>query len=107
MLTKRAFLLTATGLFANYAAAAQSTAPAAGVQPTDVLSWVVWWAAGVVLLMAIITGGSAASAAQRHYVEATAEPATAPKAASVPAAPSPAASRPVVAAVRAEQAVAA
>ena len=101
MTTKRAFLLTAISLLTGYAAAAQSTAPTAGVQPTDVLSWVVWWAAGVVLLMAIITGGSVASATQRRYAEASAAPVAAP--ATVPA---PAVSRPNVAAP-AEEAIAA
>ncbi|MDB5236467.1 MAG: hypothetical protein JWR44_3460 [Hymenobacter sp.] len=77
MLTTRSLLMTSAGLLTGFVAAAQST-PAAGLQPTDILSWVTWFAAGVVLLMAIISGASATSAAQRRYQEAAAEPAAAP-----------------------------
>lgn len=60
MLTKRTFLMAATGLFIGYVAAAQTTAPAAAAGPTpvDLLTWITWGAAGIVLLMTILTAGS-------------------------------------------------
>jgi len=68
MLTRRTLSLIVAALLIGYAAAAQ-TAPTAGPQGTDVLSWAVWWMAGLALLMAIITGSSIASAARRYGAE--------------------------------------
>jgi hypothetical protein len=64
MLTKRTFLMTATGLLIGYAAAAQSIAPDpnAGPTPVNLLSLVTWGVAAVVLLMAVLTAGSLAGA---------------------------------------------
>ncbi|MBJ6111613.1 hypothetical protein JAO73_21505 [Hymenobacter sp. BT523] len=91
MLILRSLSLTFLGLLAGFAAAAQTAAPAAGPQPTTVLSWVVWWLAGVVLLMAIMTGASVTSAAQRRYeaqqADITFSTADASEAPAAPAAP--------------------
>ena len=76
MLTKRALLLTLTGLLTSYLAAGQSTA-SAGPTPTTILSWVVWWAVGIVLLMGVVTAGAITSAS-RYRREAQAATPMAP-----------------------------
>ncbi len=107
MLTKRTFLMTATGLLMGYLAAGQSTtpAPAAGPSPVDLLSWVTWGAAGVVLLMGVLVAGSLASAGRIRAaaLSAAAEPVAAVPA--IAAAPAAAKTAPAPAPVAAEAAI--
>jgi len=101
MLTKRTFLMAATGLFIGYVAAGQTTAPAAaaGSTPVDLLTWITWGAAGIVLLMTVLTAGSLAGAGRvRAQALAAATPTAAdatPTTDTTPVAATPEAAAPV------------
>lgn len=64
MLTKRAFLLIAVGLFSGNLALGQTPTPAA--TGTDMLFWLLGGILGIVLIMVLVTGASLASATLRR-----------------------------------------